>query len=125
MLQKALAGQKRVLSPDAEPEKGHFYRSDHFSLAKVGIPAISPTSGRNLVVGGPAAGQKLMDDYETNRYHQPSDEWRANWDLSGPIRDLDVFYRAGRMLADSDAWPNYYRGSEFRALRDKARAAKN
>ena len=124
VLKKALATQGRVLSPDPEPEKGGFYRSDHFSLAKRGIPAISPGGGRDLLVGGKAAGQKLVDDYTNNRYHQPSDEWRADWDLSGPVEDLQAYYLAGKDLANSDFWPNYYKASEFRAARDKDMAAK-
>ena len=125
VLKKALATQGRVLSPDAEPEKGGFYRSDHFSLAKLGIPAISPDGGRDLLVGGKAAGQKLADDYNDHRYHQPSDEWRADWDLSGPLEDMQAYYVAGKNLANSDLWPNYYKDSEFRAARDKDMAAKH
>ncbi|HEX4371518.1 MAG TPA: M28 family peptidase [Rhizomicrobium sp.] len=124
VLKKALATQGRILSPDPEPEKGEFYRSDHFSLAKLGIPAISPNGGRDLLVGGKAAGQKLVDDYTNNRYHQPGDEWRADWDLSGPVEDLGVYYLAGKDLANSDFWPNYYKDSEFRAARDRDMAAK-
>ncbi|HXB52895.1 MAG TPA: M28 family peptidase [Rhizomicrobium sp.] len=124
VLKKALASQGRTLSPDPEPEKGEFYRSDHFSLAKLGIPAISPNSGRDLLIGGKAAGQKLVDDYTNNRYHQPSDEWRADWDLSGPVEDAQAYYLAGKTLANSDFWPNYYKDSEFRAARDKDMAAK-
>jgi Zn-dependent M28 family amino/carboxypeptidase len=124
VLKKALATQGRTLSPDAEPEKGGFYRSDHFSLAKLGIPAISPDGGRDLLVGGKAAGQKLADDYNDNRYHQPSDEWRADWDLSGPVEDMQAYYVAGKNMANSDIWPDYYKDSEFRAARDKDMAAK-
>jgi Zn-dependent M28 family amino/carboxypeptidase len=125
LFKQALATQHRVLSPDPEPEKGHFYRSDHFSLAKVGVPAISPGSGRDLLVGGTAAGQKLVDDYDDHRYHQPSDEWSANWDLSGVMEDAQACYIVGDRLANSDRWPDYYKDSEFRALRDRDMAAKN
>ena len=124
VLKTALAAQKRVLSPDPEPEKGGFFRSDHFSLARMGIPAISPDGGDDLLVGGKVAGKKLADDYVEHRYHQPGDEWRADWDLSGPTEDVQVYYLAGKALANSDRWPNYLPGSEFRALRDKDMAAK-
>ena len=124
LLKAALKPQGRVLSPDPEPEKGGFYRSDHFSLAKLGIPAISPGGGDDLLVGGKAAGKKLSDDYVEHRYHQPGDEWRADWDLSGPAEDVQVYYAAGKALANSTQWPNYLPGSEFRALRDKDMAAK-
>jgi Zn-dependent M28 family amino/carboxypeptidase len=124
-IKDALATQNgRVLTPDAEPEKGHFYRSDHFSLAKVGIPAISPGTGRDLVVGGTAEGQRRADDYNTNRYHQPSDEWKPDWDLAGTVQDARALYIVGDTLANSDIWPNYYKDSEFRAIRDKDMAAK-
>ena len=125
VLRQALATQHRVLSPDSEPEKGLFFRSDHFSLAKQGIPAISPGGGHDLLVGGNIAGQKLADDYTDHRYHQPSDEWRKDWDLSGPVEDMQAYYLAGTSLANSDKWPNYYKSSEFRALRDKDMAQKN
>ena len=121
VLKKALATQHRVLSPDREPEKGHFFRSDHFSLAKQGIPAISPNGGHDLVMGGMAAGMKLSDDYVDHRYHQVSDEWRADWDLSGMTEDTEALYLAGTDLANGNAWPNWYPDSEFRAARDKQR----
>jgi Zn-dependent M28 family amino/carboxypeptidase len=121
VLKKALATQHRVLSPDREPEKGHFFRSDHFSLAKQGIPAISPGGGRDLVAGGMAAGMKLSDDYTDHRYHQVSDEWRKDWDLTNPTEDTKALYIAGADLANSDQWPNWYPDSEFRAARDKQR----
>jgi len=124
VLRDALATQHRVLTPDPEPEKGGFFRSDHFSLAKLGIPAISPAGGDDLVVGGKAAGKKLSDDYVQHRYHQPGDEWSASWDLSGPTQDVNVYFLAGKALANSDRWPNYYKDSEFRALRDKDMAAR-
>ncbi|HEY8681747.1 MAG TPA: M28 family peptidase, partial [Rhodanobacter sp.] len=114
--------QHRVLSPDREPEKGHFFRSDHFSLAKQGIPAISPGGGHDLVVGGMAAGQKLSDDYVEHRYHQPGDEWQASWPFTGMARDLQVLYAVGSELANSDQWPNWSKDSEFRATRDATAA---
>jgi Zn-dependent M28 family amino/carboxypeptidase len=121
VLKKALATQHRTLSPDREPEKGHFFRSDHFSLAKQGIPAISPGGGHDLVVGGMAAGQKASDDYNDHHYHQVSDEWRADWDLTNPVENAKALYIAGTDLANSNAWPNWYPDSEFRAARDKER----
>jgi Zn-dependent M28 family amino/carboxypeptidase len=124
LLAKVLKRQGRVLSPDPEPEKGHYYRSDHFSLAKVGVPMLAPGGGHDLVNGGPAAGQAVADDYRNHRYHQPSDEWSPTWDLSGPIEDLDAHYEFGRELSDSDVWPNWYPDDEFRAIRDKSMGAK-
>jgi Zn-dependent M28 family amino/carboxypeptidase len=119
LLARVLSTQNRTLTPDPEPEKGHFYRSDHFSLAKVGVPMLAPSQGYDLLDGGKTAGQAVLDDYRLHRYHQPSDKWNPNWDLSGPISDLDAFYELGKVLANSDVWPNWYPGNEFRATRDK------
>ena len=109
---------------DPEPEKGAIYRSDHLNLAKVGVPVLDPGGGYDLLNGGKVAGQALRDEYRTKHYHQPSDEWQANWDLSGPISDLQVLYAMGRGLANSKDWPNWYPDNEFRAIRDKSLAGK-
>lgn len=115
-----LKTQGRVISPDPEPEKGGFYRSDHISLAKVGIPMLDPAGGYDLLEGGTIAGKKVHDDYRISHYHQPSDEWQADWNLTGVVSDLDVLYSLGDELANSDEWPNWYDGNEFRAVRDKS-----
>jgi Zn-dependent M28 family amino/carboxypeptidase len=120
-LAAVLKTQGRVISPDPEPEKGSFYRSDHISLAKVGVPMLDPDGGYDLLVGGVAAGQTVRDDYRERHYHQPSDEYDPNWDLSGPVEDLQALYALGLGLADSDAWPDWYPGNEFKAIRDKSR----
>jgi Zn-dependent M28 family amino/carboxypeptidase len=123
-LTAVLKTQDRVISPDPEPEKGAFYRSDHISLAKVGVPMLYPGGGYDLLNGGTAAGQSLRDEYRVNHYHQPSDEWQANWDLSGPVSDLEALYVVGNRLANSNDWPNWYEGNEFRAIRDKSIAGR-
>jgi Zn-dependent M28 family amino/carboxypeptidase len=117
-----LKTQGRAISADPQPEKGHFYRSDHISLAKVGVPMLYPDGGYDLLVGGKTAGQALRDDYDQHRYHQPSDEYDPKWDLSGPVEDLQALYLFGKGLADSADWPDWYQGNEFRAIRDKSRA---
>jgi Zn-dependent M28 family amino/carboxypeptidase len=124
-LAAALKTQGRVVTPDPEPERGAFFRSDHFSLAKHGIPAISPDSGYDLLDGGKAAGKAVGDDYRLHRYHQPSDEWSASWDLTGPATDLEALYIMGQTLANSDAWPGWYAGSEFKAIRDKTMSGRH
>jgi Zn-dependent M28 family amino/carboxypeptidase len=103
------------------PQAGYFYRSDHFSLAKQGVPMLYAEGGEDLVNGGVAAGHAAAEDYRKNRYHQPSDEYDPKWDWSGAIRDLEIYWIMGRELADSTAWPNWYAGDEFRAIRDKSR----
>jgi Zn-dependent M28 family amino/carboxypeptidase len=122
VLAGVLKTQGRVISPDPEPEKGGFYRSDHISLSKVGVPMLDPDGGFDLVDGGKAAGQAVHDDYSAHHYHQPSDEFDPKWDLSGPIQDLQALYMLGETLGNSDKWPNWYQGNEFRAIRDKSRA---
>jgi len=125
MLAKVLKTQDRVITSDPEPEKGYFYRSDHISLAKVGVPMLYPGGGYDLVNGGVPAGQAVRQDYLLHHYHQPSDEYNPNWDLSGPIQDLDALYTLGDEIANSDVWPNWYKDSEFRAARDKTMAGKS
>jgi Zn-dependent M28 family amino/carboxypeptidase len=121
LLAAALKTQHRVIAPDPEPEKGSFYRSDHISLAKIGIPMLDPEGGFDLVHGGTKQGRATRDAYTANHYHQPSDEYDPNWDLSGPVADLKVLYAFGKNLANGDQWPDWYKGNEFRAIRDKSR----
>jgi Zn-dependent M28 family amino/carboxypeptidase len=104
------------------PQAGYYYRSDHFSLARGGVPMIYAEGGEDLVNGGLAAGRAAAEDYRKNRYHQPSDEYDPAWDWSGAIRDLQIYWMMGRELADSQAWPNWNPGDEFRAIRDRSLA---
>lgn len=107
-----------VYAPDPKPEAGHFFRSDHFPLAKRGVPAISFGSGDDWIDGGVAAGHKMEEDYVVNNYHQPSDEWKADWPFTGMARDLGLLYGLGRDLAESKDWPNWAQDAEFRIIRD-------
>jgi Zn-dependent M28 family amino/carboxypeptidase len=107
-------------SPDPKPEAGHFFRSDHFPFAKRGVPAISFGSGEHWEQGGVAAGKKEAERYVKENYHQPSDEWHAEWTFEGMARDLGILYAVGRELADSNAWPNWSKDSEFRAAREQS-----
>ena len=121
------AKQGRSVAPEATPEKGGYYRSDHFSFAKVGVPMLAADSGTDVVGkdaahSGKAYGQSLNDDYTEHRYHQPSDQYDPKWDWSGAVEDLEAFYSFNYALADSNAWPNWYPTAEFRAVRDKSRA---
>ncbi|MEO7467399.1 MAG: M28 family metallopeptidase [Sphingobium limneticum] len=112
----------RHYTPDARPEAGSFYRSDHFPMAKRGVPAISFNPGRELVNGGAERGKLLQDAYTKDRYHQPADEYDANWDTSSWVGDLTLLYNVGRRVADSHDWPNWSADSEFRATRDATTA---
>ncbi|MFC0686548.1 M28 family metallopeptidase [Novosphingobium clariflavum] len=113
-------GQKlgRHYTPDARPEAGSFYRSDHFSMAKRGVPAISFSPGRELAEGGEARGKELSDAYTRDKYHQPADEYDPNWDTSGWVSDLTLLYNTGVRLAGSHVWPNWSQDSEFHAVRE-------
>jgi Zn-dependent M28 family amino/carboxypeptidase len=125
LLDDLIAEGKReglYFSPDPNPAAGHFYRSDHFSFAKVGIPAISIGEGNDLVNGGIAQGEAIETDYNAHHYHQPSDEWQANWDWSGVALDGNLVHQVGLRLANSREWPNWSSDSEFRAIRDQSAA---
>src|SRR4051812_862020 len=112
----------RSFMPEPHPEAGGFYRSDHFSFAKRGVPAVSFEAGNDLLSGGTERGEALAKAYTSARYHQPADEWSADWDLTGMARDLSMLYAVGSRLANSRAWPNWSQDSEFRATRDKSAA---
>jgi len=121
MAKPLVAAQGRTIAPEPSPERGGYYRSDHFSFAKLGVPMLAGGSGQDLVNGGASAGKAAAEDYNRNRYHKPQDEYDPAWNWGGAVQDLDVYYRVGRQLADGTAWPNWYRTAEFRAIRDKDR----
>ncbi len=122
MLTAAAARQSRRIEPEPTPEKGYYYRSDHFSFAKYGVPMLDAESGIDVRGKGKAFGQAAQDDYTAHRYHQPSDEYNPAWDWSGAIEDLALYFNVGRQLANSIVWPNWYQTAEFRAARDASRA---
>jgi Zn-dependent M28 family amino/carboxypeptidase len=119
---KVAKAHGRYFTPDSRPEAGGFFRSDHFSFAKQGLPAISFKSGQDLVNGGVAAGKAAGEAYVRDKYHQPADEFDPNWDLSGMADELAIVYDLGRDLANSREWPEWKDGSEFKAMRDKSAA---
>ena len=116
----AAAEQKRTLKPDAEPEKGFYYRSDHFNFAKVGVPAFDPEAG-TAYVGKPAAfGMAMRDSFTTNDYHKPSDQIKTGWNMSGAVQDLDLFLAMGYRIANASKLPEWRAGNEFKAAREKS-----
>jgi len=119
-LARALGEAGRVATPDASPEAGYYYRSDHFSFAKRGVPMFYIDSGQDLIAGGRAAGEAWDAAYRDNAYHGPEDEYDPNWDWSGVMEDLRLFARLGEMLATTGEWPNWYEGDEFRRTRDES-----
>jgi len=108
--------------PDPKPEAGYYYRSDHISLGKLGVPMLYSDSGIDHVQHGKEYGEKFSQDYTDNRYHKPSDEYDDSWDLSGLELTSEILFELGYDLANSRDWPNWYEGTEFRSLRDKMMA---
>ncbi|HLL83427.1 MAG TPA: M28 family metallopeptidase, partial [Longimicrobium sp.] len=122
-LERVLAANGRVVARDAHPEAGYFYRSDHFPMAKRGVPMLYVDSGEDLVSGGRAAGEAAGQAYNRDRYHQPADEFdAATWNFQGIAQDALVLHRLGMQLANSRDWPNYRTSSEFRPTRDASAA---
>ena len=111
----------RVLQPDPEPDKGFYYRSDHFSFARVGIPAFYADPGVDYLDKPPGYGIEKRREYTANDYHAVSDEVKPDWDLSGAVEDLTFLYRMGARLAAGDDWPAWSPTSEFRAVREAQR----
>ncbi|RIV83681.1 peptidase M28 [Aurantiacibacter zhengii] len=122
-LATALQAQGRTASPDPAPQAGYYYRSDHFPMVKRGVPMFYVKSGLDLVNGGTAAGEAAEDAYRANAYHGPDDEYDPNWDWSGLMQDLDLYFLLARDLAGTTDWPEWYEGDEFRAVRQQSCAA--
>lgn len=112
-------------APDPHPEAGHFFRSDHFPFAKRGVPSLSFGSGNDLIKGGIGEGEAQHKAYNADRYHQPADEWQADWTFAGMSHDLGMLYKLGADLANSKRWPDWSRDSEFRATRDASSAKRH
>jgi len=112
------AEQGRVVRPDPEPEKGFFYRSDHFSFAKQGVPALDLDSGIEYISKPEGWGIEMRRRYTAERYHKPQDEFDPSWDLSGAVEDLQLLVLVGYRVANEDRWPEWYPGTEFKAKRE-------
>ena len=124
LLAQAAQTQGRTVTPEALPERGLFYRADHFSLARRGVPTLllmAISGAPDLVTGGRAAGQAWLDGY-MKCYHQTCDEWSADWDLRGAAADVGLVYRVGETLANGRLWPDWNTGSEFKAIRERSAA---
>jgi Zn-dependent M28 family amino/carboxypeptidase len=110
--------QGRIVKPDAEPEKGFFYRSDHFPFAKEGVPALDPGEGTDFI-GKPAGwGMKMREKYTAEDYHKPSDEVRPDWNLSGLVQDAQLYFMVGYRVANDAKLPEWKPGTEFKAKRE-------
>ncbi len=120
-VREAAALQGRELHADPHPEAGAFYRSDNFSFATAGVPALYAFAGTDDSARGPVFGQAQLDDYYEHRYHRSSDRYSEDWDMRGMVEDLTLYYRVGVRLAQTRRFPNWLAGSEFRAARERSR----
>jgi Zn-dependent M28 family amino/carboxypeptidase len=117
-LREAAATQDRTLRPDPEPDKGYYYRSDHFNFARHGVPALYTDWG-DAFIGRPARfAQQKRDEYTNNDYHAPSDQVKPDWDLSGAVADAELLFLVGYNVANADRFPEWAPGNEFRATRE-------
>ncbi len=121
-LNDILEPRDMYIVPDPKPEAGYYYRSDHISLAKLGVPMLYADGGIDHQTQGKAYGEAFMQEYTDERYHKPGDEYDHSWDLSGIEQTTEILFELGYGIANSTDWPNWYEGAEFRALRDKMRA---
>jgi Zn-dependent M28 family amino/carboxypeptidase len=113
----------RYVSPEDHPEAGHYFRSDHFNFARVGVPSLTADGGVDDVAKGAEYGKQKHDEYTAQRYHQPADEYDPKtWNLEGGLEDIEIICAVGLRLADSHGWPQWKTGSEFKAIRDKTTA---
>jgi Zn-dependent M28 family amino/carboxypeptidase len=122
-LARAALTQGRTVTPESLPENGLFFRADHFSLAKEGVPVLllmGIAGGADLVEGGRSAGDQWVTDYISGCYHQTCDAWDPAWDLSGAVQDVELFQWIIEDLADSRRWPEWKEGSEFKAIRQQS-----
>ena len=125
LLEIELEKQGRYINPDPNPEKGYFYRSDHISFAKKGVPVLYADDGFDLEVGGIEKGFNEIYDYTNYRYHGVEDEYDPSWNLEGFEQTINTIFNISVNLSNSEDWPNWYEGNEFRAIRDAQQAQKN
>jgi Zn-dependent M28 family amino/carboxypeptidase len=119
VLRYTLAAEGRTIAPDAEPEKGFYYRSDHFEFAKQGVPALYIDTGTEYIGKSPEFSQQKRDEYTARDYHKPSDEVKPDWDLSGAVEDAQLLLAIGHRVAQGDRFPEWKPGTEFKAKRDQ------
>jgi Zn-dependent M28 family amino/carboxypeptidase len=120
-LREVAALQGRELHADPHPELGGYFRSDNYSFAQVGVPAMVAFGGTDDAARGPAYGQAQIDDYYAHRFHQTGDQYSDSWDLRGAVTDLTMYYRVGMRLAQTRRFPRWTAKSEFRAIRERSR----
>jgi len=119
MLGEAASRHGRVLKPNSQPEKGAFYRADHFEFSKLGVPSLYPGTGKDVIGKPPGFGMEKSKEYIAKHYHQPSDEVNPAWDLSGAAEDAVLLFEVGYRVANGDKYPEWKPGTEFKAKRDE------
>ena len=122
LLKEIIDEQGRTIVPDPEPEAGYFYRSDHISLAKKGVPMLYADAGVDLVDGGVSAGIAAGEAYRLRAYHAVTDEYSTDWQLGSLVQVAETDYELAKRLANSDQWPEWYDGNEFKATREASLA---
>jgi Zn-dependent M28 family amino/carboxypeptidase len=120
MAAQLAAARTRVVGPDPAPGNGYFFRSDHFPLAKVGIPALSLSEPVDYTGGNPAAQKAMKDEYENKRYHQVEDEIQPNWDYTGAVNDMKFLAELGWRIANAPEMPRYNEDQQFARPRQTA-----
>ena len=121
ILEEEAKKEGRYLSFETNPASGSYFRSDHFNFAKAGVPALYAGSGTVVIGKEKGYGKKLKDEYGTNDYHKPSDEFNEKtWVLDGAIEDLELLYKLGQRIAAAENWPGWRNKSEFKAIREKS-----
>jgi Zn-dependent M28 family amino/carboxypeptidase len=123
LVRKLATERGRVVRPDPQPEKGSFFRSDHFSFAAAGVPFFDPSSGVDFVGKPEGWGLRAREEFTRLHYHKPSDVVRPDWDLSGAVEDLELCFAVGRAVAESQTSPAFLPSSEYRARQDALRGA--
>ena len=126
-LARFAAAQGRTVSEESLPERGLFFRADHFSMAKRGVPVMlmmGIAGASDLIEGGKEAGQAWVDDYTGRCYHAACDAWSPEWNLTGAVQDIALFRDIGAELANSRRWPEWKDGSEFKAVREESAAVR-
>ena len=118
-LRDAAAEQSRTLRPDPEPEKGFYYRSDHFNFAKLGVPALDTDEGVEFIGKPTEFSKQKRDEYTEHDYHAPSDQIKPDWDLSGAVEDAELLAAVGYRVANAEKFPEWKPGNEFKAKRDE------
>ena len=116
--------QDRYMADEGNPEAGYYYRSDHFNFAKGGVPSLHFDDGTDMEKFSRSEVEKQKQEYRLKHYHRPSDEFNEQWDLSGAIEDVQLYFLLGKKLAFSRTWPKWKEGAEFKAIRENSDATR-